>query len=78
MFTNKGEMRLATNKSTLKNKLKVEITGRSAPKANIVFVDGSAILWAIYWTTERKVKYFIENVGSCNTQDEKGWCVPDN
>ena len=28
MFTNNGEMRLATSKSTLKHKLKVEVTGR--------------------------------------------------
>lgn len=45
MFTDNGEMKLATNESTLKNMLKVEITGRSAPKANIVIIDGSAVLW---------------------------------
>ena len=54
-------MRLATNKSTLKNKLKVEITGLSVPKANIVIIDGSAVLWAIHWPTQGTVKDFIEN-----------------
>ena len=29
MFTNNGEMRLATSKSTLNSKLKVEVTGTS-------------------------------------------------
>ena len=32
MFTNNGEMRVATSKSTLNSKLNVEVTGRYAPK----------------------------------------------
>ena len=71
MFTNNGEMRLATNKSTLKNKLKVEITGRSAPKANIVIIDGSAVLWVIHWPTQGTVKDFIDNVVSYVTTKMK-------
>ena len=43
MFTNNGEMRLVTSKSILKNELKVEVTGRYAPKANSGNIDGSAI-----------------------------------
>ena len=43
MFTNNGDMRLATSKSTLKNELKFEVTGRYAPKATSGIIDGSAI-----------------------------------
>ena len=51
MFTNNGEMRLATSKSSLENKLKVEVTGRYAPKATSVIINGSAILWVVHWPT---------------------------
>ena len=71
MFTNNGEMRLATNKSTLKNKLKIEITGQSVPKANIVIIDGSAVLWAIHRPTQGTVKDFIENFVSYITPKMK-------
>ena len=64
MFTTNGEMRLATSKSTLKNKLKVEITGRYAPKPTSVIIGGSAILWVVHWPTQRTVQYLVGNVVS--------------
>ena len=51
MFTHNGQMRLATSKSTLENKLKVEVTGRYEPKATSVIINGSAILWVVHWPT---------------------------
>lgn len=51
--------------------LKVEITGRSAPKANIVIIDGSAVLWVIHWPTQGTVKDFIDNVVSYVTTKMK-------
>lgn len=70
-FTNNGKMRLATNNSTLKNNLKNEMTGRSAPKANIVIIDGSAVLWVIHWPTQGTVKEIIVNVVSYVTTKMK-------
>ena len=43
MFSSTGDMKLATNKSMLKNKLKMEATTKSLPKPNHI-IDGSAIL----------------------------------
>ena len=63
-FTNNGEMRLATSKSTLKSKLKVELTGRYAPKATSVIIDGSAISWVVHWPTQGTVQYLVGNVVS--------------
>ena len=64
MLTNNGEMRLATSKSTLKSKLKVELTGRYAPKATSVIIDGSAISWVVHWRTQGTVQYLVGNVVS--------------
>ena len=61
MFTNAGEMRLATNKSTLKNKLNVDVPARTAPKATSVIIDGSAILRVVHWSTQGAVQQFIDN-----------------
>ena len=63
-FTNNGEMRLATSKSTLKSRLKVELTGRYAPKATSVIIDGSAISWVVHWPTQGTVQYLVGNVVS--------------
>jgi len=61
MFTNTGEMRLATSKSTLKNKLKVEVMTRSTSKPANVIIDGSAILWVVHWPAQGTVQSFIDN-----------------
>ena len=62
LFYQNGEMRIAKNKSTLKNKLKVEVISRTvAPQIRIV--DASAILWAIAWPSKGAlVKDLIVNV----------------
>ncbi len=57
-------MRLATSKSNLKNKLKVEVSGRYAPKATSVIIDGSAILWVVHWPTQGTVQDLVVNVVS--------------
>ena len=62
MVPNNGEMRLATSKSTLKDTFKVEVTGRYAPKATSVIVDGSATLWVVHWPTQGTVQYLVGNV----------------
>ena len=50
------------SKSTLKNMLKVEVTGRYAPKATSVIIDGSAILWVVHGPTQGTVQYLVGNV----------------
>ena len=69
MFTNGGEMRLATNKSTLKNKLIVEVTGRSAPKTTSVINGGSAILCVVHGQVT--VQYLFDNVVSYGVSKTK-------
>ena len=64
MFTNNGQMRLATSKSTLKNKLKVEVTGRCAPKATSVIIDGSDVLWVDHWPSQGTDQDIVRNVVS--------------
>ena len=64
MFTHHGDMRLVTHKSTMKNRLKVEVTQQSAPKANCVTIDGSAILCVVHLATHGAVESLIDNVVS--------------
>ena len=54
-------MRLATNKSTLKNKLKVELTARSPPKTTHVLINGSVMLWVVHWTSQGTFQEFVDN-----------------
>ena len=61
MLTNNGEMRLTRSKSTLKNKLKVEVTGRYAPKATSVIIDDSTILSVVHWPTQGTVQHIVGN-----------------
>ena len=62
LFFQNGEMRIAKNKSALKNKLKVEVISRTVtPRIRIV--DASAVLWAVSWPSKRAlVKDFIVNM----------------
>ena len=64
MSTNNGKIRLATSKSTLKNKLNVEVTGRYAPNATSVIIDGSAIRRVVHWPTQGTVQYLVGNAVS--------------
>ena len=68
MFTNTGEMRVASNKAALKNKLKVEITSRTRSKSASVIIDGSALMWVVHWplhgTVQDKIRNFIDYISS--------------
>ena len=64
LFDDHGEMR-TTNKSTLKNKIKIECGLRNLQFPKVVILDGCAILWTIRWpATLAKVSTFIHAVVS--------------
>ena len=44
--------------------MKVGVAQISAPKANCVIIDGSAILWVVHWPTHGTVESLIDNVFS--------------
>ena len=56
--------RFAISKSTVKNKIHIEIIGRSAPKATSVVIDGSTTMWAVHCPTQRTVQNLAGNVVS--------------
>ena len=60
VFKETGEMRIATGKASLKNKLKVTVSARHVqPDATIM--DGCAILWCVHWPCKGTVKDYINN-----------------
>ena len=60
MFTNEG-MRICKAKSTLKRMLQVEVSRRNAGIADVIVIDGSALLWTIHWPTDGTVGDFVAN-----------------
>ena len=70
MFDDKsGEMRLTTTKSSLKTKLQVEVADRRTVPADVVVLDGCAVLWVISWPTNGGVEDYVKNavsyIGGC-------------
>jgi len=63
MFT-KDEMRICKAKSKLKNSLQVNVYRRTCSKADVIIIDGSALLWTIHWPADGTVEDFIVNVRS--------------
>ena len=61
MFTQDG-MRICTAKSKLKHMLQVEVPQTHAANADIIVIDGSALLWTIHWPVDGTVADFVENV----------------
>ena len=59
-----GEMRLSSSKSTLKSKLKVELTDRRSSPADAIVLDGCAVLWVVNWPNHGTVGDFVRNVVS--------------
>ena len=61
MFTKDG-MRICKAKSKLKRMLQIEVSQRNAGDANVTIIDGSALLWTIYWPADGSVADFGVNV----------------
>ena len=59
MFTDKGDMRICTSKSVLKKELQVDISNRSIRHADVVVIDGSALLYVVQWPTSGIVLDFV-------------------
>ena len=64
MFDEKGEMRIAKTKSTLKKNLQVEISTRLGPQPEVTILVGCAILWVIHWPNRGIVQDFVDNFTS--------------
>ncbi len=62
MFTDAGDLRIATSKSTMKKLLQVEISSRTAANSSsCTVIDGCALLWKPHWPANGKVKDFVES-----------------
>ena len=62
MFRSSGKMRIASGKSSLKNKLKVEVSSRlSTQDSDAVILDGCAILWCVHWPCNGSVQDYVDN-----------------
>ena len=65
---------MVKNKSDLKNKLKSEIPARNDFKADLIILDGFAILWVVHWHEKGKVFDFIQSfknyVSECLKQSD--------
>ena len=59
MFDETGIMRLSTTKSTLKNKLQVEVPWRLTHEPQATIMNGCAILWIINWPSKGTTMYTI-------------------
>ena len=58
MFSDDGEMRIATSKSILKKNLQVTHSLRTGAKPEVAILDACAILWCIYWPANGTVQMF--------------------
>lgn len=61
LFNNSGDLRIAKTKSTLKKKLKVDLSERTSMKPDVIIIDGCAILWCIYWPSHGTVQDYVDN-----------------
>ena len=59
LFTDTGEARYPKGKSTLKKKLKVEVSTRTHD-ADVMVLDGCAVLYNIHWPKDACVKDFVD------------------
>ena len=64
LFQANGEIRLATDKSKLMQRLASYKSYRTIPKPDTVIIDGVAMLWAMYWPADGKVCDLVSGVAS--------------
>ena len=57
LFTDTSEARYPKGKSTLQKKLKVEVSTRT--HADVIILDGFAVLYHIHWPKDALVKDFV-------------------
>ena len=60
MFKESGEMRIATGKSSLKNKLKVTVSSHHAQDSEVTIFDGCTILWCVHWPCKGTVQEYVD------------------
>ena len=59
LFTGPSEARCPKGKSTLKEKLKVEVSTRKHD-ADDVILDGSAVLYHLHWPKDARINDFVD------------------
>ena len=59
LFTDTGEERYPKVKSTLKKKLKIEVSNRSLD-VDVIILDGCAVLSYIHWPKDACVRDFVD------------------
>ena len=60
LFDDGGNMQLQA-KSTLKQKLQVEVSSRLVHLPDVVIIDGCAMLWTVHWLTSGNVEDYVKN-----------------
>ena len=61
MFDEKGEMRIAKNKSVIKQQLKIDVSARLVPPPQATVIDGCAIFWVVHWPNKGTVEDYVSN-----------------
>ena len=56
LFDKNGEMRDSKSKSALKKALHVETSCRIQPEADVIILDGCALLWTVSWPIKGTVE----------------------
>ncbi len=64
LFQANGELRLATAKSKLMQRLACFRSYRTIPKPDTVIIDGVAMLWSMYWPADGRVRDLVSGVAS--------------
>ena len=63
MFEDNGDIRICKSKATLKNRLQVEVSSRFVEPADVILIDGCAVLWVISWpSSSGTVEDFLKNM----------------
>ena len=66
MFEDNGDIRICKSKATLKNRLQVEVSSRFVEPADVILIDGCAVLWVISWpSSSGTVEDFLKNMVVC-------------
>ncbi|KAK3106543.1 hypothetical protein FSP39_022295 [Pinctada imbricata] len=68
MFDDKGDLRIATSKSALKRKLQIIQSTRKSGTADVIIIDGCAVLWSIHWPSSGTVQDFVYSFWSYISQ----------
>ena len=73
MFSTTGEPYLCKLKSSIKDKLRVDVSENTTSKPYAIIIDGCALLWTLNWPSNGTVNDFIQNMKQYLSSRLK-WC----